>query len=317
MEQDMEYIYQVYRDQSFSKAAENLFMTQPALSLAIRRVEDRLGAGLFDRSRRPLRLTQAGEAYIAAIDRIRQLEKGLVQEIEDLRNLETGTLRIGGTHFLNSYVLAPLAVGFSQRYPGIHLEFAETSSDRLPPLLKNHDVDLILSCAPDAVEQFDHRLAFQDHILLAVPQTFPLAEPALHAALSGEDIIAARHLRPDCPKASFSWFQDLDFLLLTPGNNLRKRSAEFFSQAGFVPKIKMELSQLVTAYRLASCGMGCTFTSDHLVRTFSSGLRFFRLRDLHMDRTFFVLLSKQNYTPFALRAFLQYAEGRNWNGWTE
>ena len=60
MEQDMEYIYQVYRDQSFSKAAENLFMTQPALSLAIRRVEDRLGAELFDRSRRPLRLTQAG-----------------------------------------------------------------------------------------------------------------------------------------------------------------------------------------------------------------------------------------------------------------
>ena len=61
MEQDMKYIYQVYQDGSFSAAAEHLYMSQPALSIAVKRVEESVGAELFDRSRRPLALTEAGK----------------------------------------------------------------------------------------------------------------------------------------------------------------------------------------------------------------------------------------------------------------
>ena len=62
MEQDMKYIYQVYLDGSFSAAAEHLYMSQPALSIAVKRVEESVGAELFDRGRRPLALTEAGRA---------------------------------------------------------------------------------------------------------------------------------------------------------------------------------------------------------------------------------------------------------------
>ena len=80
MEANMKYVYQLYLDRSFSKAAEHLYMTQPALSIAIKRVEAELGAELFDRSRHPLELTQAGEAYIATIRQIRHLEEELQRE---------------------------------------------------------------------------------------------------------------------------------------------------------------------------------------------------------------------------------------------
>ena len=71
MELNMQYIYQVYQDGSFTKAAEKLFLTQPALSMAVRQEEKILGAALFDRSRRPLALTPAGEAYIRTTERVK------------------------------------------------------------------------------------------------------------------------------------------------------------------------------------------------------------------------------------------------------
>ena len=86
----MQYIYQVYQAGSFTKAAEKLYLTQPALSMAVRQEEKNLGAALFDRSRRPLTLTQAGEAYIRAVEQLKYLESDLSRELEDLRDLNTG-----------------------------------------------------------------------------------------------------------------------------------------------------------------------------------------------------------------------------------
>ena len=93
MEQEMRYIWQVWQEGSFSRAAEKLYMTQPALSIAVKRVEAGLGAELFDRSRHPLELTQAGQAYIETIRRVRYLEEELERQIEDLRGLRTGRVR--------------------------------------------------------------------------------------------------------------------------------------------------------------------------------------------------------------------------------
>ena len=85
IEQDMPYICRVYQEDSFSKAAEKLFLTQPALSIAIKRVEDTIGAALFDRSRHPLEPTEAERAYIRAIEhRMRSIQLMLVKTLEEL-----------------------------------------------------------------------------------------------------------------------------------------------------------------------------------------------------------------------------------------
>lgn len=70
MEQEMRYAYEVFREGSFSKAAEKLFITQPALSIAIQKPEADIGMALFDRSRRPLKLTAAGEIITILSDKI-------------------------------------------------------------------------------------------------------------------------------------------------------------------------------------------------------------------------------------------------------
>lgn len=307
MEQDMRYIYQVYVDGSFSAAAEHLYMSQPALSLAVKRVEESVGAELFDRSRRPLTLTEAGQAYIDTLHYIRYLEEDLSRRIEDLRGLQTGTLRLGGTHFLNCYILAPILASFTKKYPGVQLELYEDSAVKLQARLQKRELDLTFSCAPEIVEQFEHRPAFYDHVLLAVHQDTPLPKELDALSLSAEDIMKRRHLEPNCPKADLQLFRDVDFILLREGNNLFSRGNQMFREAGFTPKIKMSISQMVTSYRLADNGLGAAFVSDRLVRSRHSHLRFFKINSDYADRLFYFLLPKRDYTPFAVRSFIDFA----------
>jgi len=308
MEQNMRYIYQVYQTGSFTKAAEKLYLTQPALSMAVRQEEKNLGAVLFDRSRRHLALTPAGDAYIRAVERMKYLEADLSRELEDLRDVRTGRLHIGGTHYLNCFLLAELLAGFSRKYPGIQLEVSEDSSARLANRLEKREMDLIFSCAPELIDRFEHQPAFYDHILLAVPRNVPVPAELARNAMSAEDIQAERHLSPSSPKVPLERFRELEFILLQKGNNLYARSARMFDSAGFTPKVKLALSQLVTAYRFADSGIGATFVSDRIVQASpSQSLMFYTINSPEVDRLFYTLLPQRNYTAHAVKAFIKYA----------
>lgn len=307
MEQDMRYIMEIAQDRSFSKAAERLYMTQPALSIAVKRVENTLGAEIFDRSRHPLELTEAGQVYLDAARRIRDLEHELAAQVEDLRNLQTGTLHLGGTHYLNNYILAPVLAGFTKKYPRVQLLVTEDSSVGLVSALKRNAVDFILSCDPELLQSFQHRPAFYDHILLAVHQEITIDPDLEGAALSASDIMAGRHTGSTSQCVSLAHFRDLEFILLQSGNNLYDRSLAMFDQAGFVPKIKLTLAQMVTTYRFANNGLGAVFISDRLVRSPESNLRFFRLDSELTSRLFHFVLPERNYTSFAVRTFMEFA----------
>lgn len=307
MEQDMQYIYRIYQEGSFSKAAEKLYLTQPALSIAVKRVEDSLGAALFDRSRHPLELTQAGEAYIRAVERMAELEEDLEREMTDLRELNTGRLVVGGTHYMNTYILAPILAGFSRRYPGVEIALVEKGADELAADLAGRRLDLTFNCDPELIGRFKHRSAFRDSILLAVPQSLLPPGELERSALTAAQVQAGEHLLPDCPQVPLELFREMEFILLGPGNNLYSRSQRMFAAAGFSPKIKMTLSQLVTAYRLADNGMGITFIADRMVRSAVSNLVFFKIDSPLTERHFFILLPNRHYTAHAVRAFADYA----------
>ena len=86
MAPELTYLYAVYTEGSFSKAAEKLFITQPALSIAIKKIEDEIGMPLFDRKKKPLTLTDAGEIYIDAIKKMQITEMESMQKINDIKN---------------------------------------------------------------------------------------------------------------------------------------------------------------------------------------------------------------------------------------
>ena len=99
---------------SISAAAESLGISQPALSSHLKKVESEIGTVLFDRSRQPLELTEAGRAYLEYLDRALSLEKEMEQTISDIEGLETGSITVGGAAFFNVAYL-PKAVGIFAR----------------------------------------------------------------------------------------------------------------------------------------------------------------------------------------------------------
>ena len=156
MFQGMKYVYEVYKEKSFSKASASLFISQPSLSANVKRIENRIGSPIFDRSTKPLQLTEVGEHYIQAIEKIMDIENNLENFIRDLGDLKTGTLNIGGSNFFSSWVLPSLIADFSQKFPNIQISLVEESSANLSLLLQAGKLDLMIdNCILDE-QIFDH-----------------------------------------------------------------------------------------------------------------------------------------------------------------
>lgn len=306
MRQEDKYIYQVYCEGSFSKAAQKLYVTQPALSLAIQRVEQQIEMPLFDRSSRPLALTAAGEVYIETIEKEMRLKQDLQRQLSDIRDRNTGSIRLGGSHYINAYILPEILADFQEEYPGIQIALHENDSATLAQMLTEKKLDLTFSCNTTFIEDFDHFPAFYDHILLAVPSTWPIND-TLHAnVLSAADILKGKHLSENCPTVQLSKFVDQPFILLKKGNNLHDRCYQMFRDAGFSPTVKMQLSQLVTAYRMTEHQIGVTFVSDRLVQNRDEGLCYYKLSHPLATRLFYLLMPKNMYVSCATRTFATY-----------
>ena len=308
MEQEMRYIWEIWREGSFSKAAEKLYLSQPALSMAVSKAERALGAPLFDRSRRPPTLTPAGEIYIETARETLRLESEMKRRIADIRELNTGRVRLGGSHYVNAYILPDVLATFGRTWPKIELELLEHSSAHLARVLEQREIDLVFSANAALVKAYEHVPAFRDRLLLAVPEELA-PQAASAAALTAAQIAAGEHLRPDCPKVDLGMFRDLEFILLGSGEVLHERAMSFFQEAGIAPrvKIRLEVGQHVTAYRLAGGGMGAVFVSDRLVAAApEKRLRYYKLAGHATERQFFMLLPPRKYVPAAVRAFVEW-----------
>lgn len=312
---EYEYIYEVYKTGSISRAAENLYITQPALSMSIKRVESSIGMALFDRSRHPLSLTEAGELYIHKIQQIKQLEEILANQINDLNQLQTGTIKIGGSNYINSKILPDIITAFSQKYPGIDISLIEHSSPMLSKMLTDRVLDITFSCDKKFILDFERFPAFYDYVVLAAPSSYPLPEDVKKCALNADDILRNRHLCDDCPISEPSAFKNLDYIMLSEGNNLRERALKFFNFAGFDPHIKLSVSQLSTAYALAKSGFGASLISDRMVTQDSTLLDYYKIIPSISERLFYMILPNREYTSNIVKEFIHFFQNYSKEKW--
>lgn len=306
MDTGMRYVYEVYQEKSFSRAAEKLYISQPALSIAVRKVEASLGVTLFDRRSQPLRLTPAGEVYIKQAKRMAILQDELEAQLNDLSEMKRGNLRIGGTHYFNAYVLPPVLEVFSRRYPGVTLKLREASSLRINRDLTEGRIDVMISAVSFGEAQFYQSPVFVDQILLVVPNSM-LTDPKLaNGALSRDDVLMGMHLRDDCPTVPLEHFKHHPFLLLTEGNNLHERSLRMCRESGFEPQSVLMLEQFSTAYALSCAGMGVSFASSLLIeKSPESQVVYYKLTSPLANRNFNAIMRNDAYRSVAVETFLE------------
>lgn len=311
MFQGMRYVYAVYQEMSFSKAAKKLYLSQPSLSNAVRKEEERLGFPVFDRDTNPIRLTEPGREYIKAVEAILAVESGFESYLSDLGELKTGSLTIGGTNFFISYVLPPLLSRFTQRYPAIQIELVEGTTAELSEKLKAGGLDLLIDNSVMDPAVYGKKPLQTEHLLLAVPARFPSTSRAEGYALNASAVKAGRHLEEDFEPAPLKYFKDDPFLLLREGNDTRERAMNICRANHFTPNIRLELEQQITAYNLSCQGMGISFLGDSLIRSVpgAQGLLFYKLDHPDAVREVSLYYGKNRYLSRAVTAFLDMIEG--------
>ena len=300
---DMELVYAIYRYGSFSKAADELFISQYSLSMAIQRIETEIGVPLFDRRQHPVKLTQAGQELIRYYQEIKPRKTDMLARIQDLAELRSGSLAVGGTHSLLSYVLPQTIVSFSTQYPGVTLNLIEAPSNRFTDMLLNCDIDLCIKCDLDSPKLQSIGHAFFDKLFLAVPaeQVKPLnLSPN---ALTREQIITGNYNAFD-HYFRIEDFAKLTFLQLSPGNNLYKRSEDIFEHFQIRPGKVIRFNQFVTTYVLAGNGLGCTLASSRLItQNNQPRLVYYELPTTLIIRDFHFTVRRDAYISKGIQAF--------------
>jgi DNA-binding transcriptional LysR family regulator len=165
----------VAREKSFSRAAERLYRTQPAVSLAIRRLEDWVGQPLLVRGQGAARLTDAGEVLRDYAERILNLREETRRAVEELSDLRHGRVSLG-VNESSIHALLPLLERFHRRHPGIHVAVQRTFSRDIPTEVLNYRLDLgVVSYVPQEEKLAAVRI-FRDQLTCVVPPRHRLAQ---------------------------------------------------------------------------------------------------------------------------------------------
>jgi DNA-binding transcriptional LysR family regulator len=234
--QQLEYFRVVAKTQHVTQAAEELGITQPALSRAMARLERDLGVALFDHRGRAVRLNRYGRAFLKHAERaLGAVEEGR-REVIDLADRTSGVIAFGFAHALGTRVVPDLIAGFRQEHPRARFQLLQNASHIILSELEAGDVDLALvSPVPPASERIETTELASEELFLVVPHDHRFAK---------RRSVKLAELRDDT------------FVCLREGYGLRALTDHFCAQAGFTPKIAFEGEEIATLRGLVTVGLG-------------------------------------------------------------
>jgi DNA-binding transcriptional LysR family regulator len=226
---------------SFSKAAKELHLTQPALTLQIKHLETEMGELLLDRSGRTLDLTPAGEVLLAYVHQILNLTDQAAETVRQYSNLRGRITIASGT--TNTIFRLPLILqDYRRRHPQIEIRIRNGDSELTTQLVYDNAVDLGLVTT---INPKDNHLQiiplFKDPILLFAPQDYPT-------------------------QITLSELERESLILFRAGSGFRRFLEERFRQNGFVPKVTMEMESIEAIIRLVYSGLGLAFLPEIAAR---------------------------------------------------
>ena len=252
------YVIAIAENLSISKAANELFITQPALTKYLNKLEQELGVSLFDRTVTPLQITYAGEVYVREGRKILEMQKFLEQELDEISQMQRGRLTIGINSERGSWCMPLLIPAFQERYPKVELVIQEGHSKFLEDeLLKNH-IDLFIGTLPLSSSELTYEYLSDEPIVLAIPADHRIARSY---DLSENSPQTPYYLSPERLNGE-------PFILLVREQGMGRIARKLLKKHNIEPQIVMTLKNNNGALRMASSGLGITFAvADAAKRT--------------------------------------------------
>lgn len=271
---------------SFSRASEELFRTQPAISKQIRALEESLETKLFHRLGRKIQLTDAGEVLYRHAHRIFQVLEEARGSISELKGLQQGHLRISAASTVGTYML-PRALGrFKRRYPGIDISLAITNKAQVLGQVLEHEADLGFVGPPVQPEELQKEEYLLDELVLIVDPNHPLAH---------EEFVSTDQLKEEI------------FILREQGSGTREIMEEELGRKGIILKKAMELGSTEAIKQAVAANLGVSIVSKYAItlEVVMGRLCAAHINDLNLRRQLYTVSNRERTLPAAAAAFLE------------
>jgi DNA-binding transcriptional LysR family regulator len=285
----------VAKERGFSRAAHRLHRTQPAVSQAIRLLEEEIGEPLFLRLGRTIRLTQAGQILLEHAEQTFEAMETALVRIAALKKLREGTLTITASDTTACYLLPPVLGRFRRRYPGVEVRILNRRSPEAAREVETRAADVGIITLPD------------------VPHPALTAEPLIPR----EDvaICASRHPLAKRRKVSFADLLDYPLLLLDSGSNTRSFIDRRIAEAGKAPRIAMELGAIEVVKELVKLDFGVSIVPRIAIRAEARAGALHAFRVFHRDecRMLGIIRPARGVLPLSAQTFVEMVR-RHLNG---
>lgn len=254
---------------NFSRAAEELLLTQPAVTQQIKALEDDLGVALFDRAGGRIALTPSGEALLPYAEKLKVLGEDAISAVAVAYGQLAGELSIGASQTIAQYVLPRLLAGFRNRHPKVNVTARSGNSDAMLQALLSRETHLALIEGPEQRRDLHIEPFMEDHMVLVVPPEHEWAG----RELAPEDLCRER------------------LLMREFGSGSRRVVEQALSSVGLKLKqlrVAMEIDSTEGLLSAVEVGLGVTFVSRWAVRNqlALSTLRLARVRGMRLARNF-------------------------------
>jgi DNA-binding transcriptional LysR family regulator len=286
----LQVFHTVARLLSFTKAAESLHMTQPAVTFQVRQLEEQFNTRLFDRTHNRISLTEAGQRVYEYADRIFDLYAEMENAVRDMTGEISGMLVIGASTTIAEYMLPSLLGDFKKQYPDINVHLKVSNSDGIVSMVENNDIDLGVVESPVMNKNLVVEECRKDRLVAIVPP--------LHS-LVAEESVKIRDLLENA------------YIAREEGSGTREVIQEYLAELGMQPSdvhISMELGSPEAIKGAVEAGMGVSIVSEV---TIHKELQLGSLVALELDppiqRPFSFVHQKQKFRQRAMDELLSFA----------
>jgi len=233
------------RLKNITRAAERLRVSQPNITVAIKKLESELGIQLFDRSQKQLSLTPEGAVFLGRVEVALRSIQDAVLEVNDYKQLQKGTIKIGIPPMMGAYLFPKIFSSFQRRYSHLDVYLHEEGSVAIREQLERDELDfgIIIIREPAPIRR-----------------PLPMARSQIVCCVQEDSPLAARKA------ITMQDIEDSSLIMLKEGSFLRQIMLQKMKTADITPNIVLESNQVVTIMGLVASGVGIAFLLDMVVR---------------------------------------------------
>ena len=287
----LKYFVEIARSRSFSRAAEKLMVTQPAISAQIRTLENEVGARLFDRDGGKVTFTAAGKVFEPFAEHCLQCHNHITVAIGELHRSPRGEISVSANEATSLYVLPTVFAQFKQQYSRVGLSIVRADRARSIEGVLSREVDFAVASLPLKDPRLTVDIIHRDEVVLVAPKNHSLSQ-----------------------RDSVKFQEILQHSLLLPKQGRQRELIEdLFRTHDVQPRIAMEVESSELLKRLIAAGLGIGFLprTNVLADEKSGSLQIVRIDNVRLNRELALVYRKDKTLTRAAHAFLEIATGRS------